>query len=103
MKEIPKPGTERLKKALMGHPAFSDVDHARRPDSVDGSAWECEANVLAFSYRERPYFAHVGDEVVQVTRPGGSGRERMVGRFVRTDASDLARALAAAIDAAVHE
>jgi hypothetical protein len=98
---VPKAETVHLKKTLNAYPAFADVDHARF-QTPDGTRTE-QPDVLEFSYRDRPYFAHCAEGKVVISRPGESAGSRPVGKPIPLGAGDLAFLIAQAIDAAGHE
>ena len=96
-----KPMTMLLLNALNLRPAFSGVDHARPPLAQDESGWE--PNILRFVYREIPYYAHVRDDGVRISRPGGPPEDRPVGKLISWDSGGLVDAIARTIDEAKLE
>lgn len=96
-----KPMTVLLKNALKLRPAFSGVDNAQVAFAKDANSWE--PNVLQFTYRELPYFAHVRDDGVRIARPGGSAEDRPVGKPIPWDTEGLVDAIARTIDEAKLE
>ena len=100
--KVPKSATTLLKKALNAYPAFAEVDHALFQITNDESEWQ--PDVLKFSYRDRPYYAHVGtDGHVVLARPGGFSGMRQVGKPVPIDSRDLATDIKNMIDSVEHE